>query len=411
MDRLGDNSAASFAGRFEVLAQQVGGPARAGKLWTAHGAIETPCFMPVGTYGAVKGLTPEELVQAGSQIILGNAYHLGHRPGADAVQRWGGLHKMMDWQRPILTDSGGFQVFSLRGLQKIDDTGVDYQTHFDGSKARMTPRSVLEVQAKLGSDICMILDHCPPGDANPELIAKAMERTTRWAQEAAELRHEILQPGQLCFAIVQGGTNLELRRRHISELCGLDFDGFALGGLSVGEPIDLMHKTIRAIAPLLPSEKPRYVMGIGTPVDLLVAVESGVDMFDCVMPTRHARNGQLFTSLGKINIRRAAFREDLAPPDPECSCLTCRRYTRAYLRHLHQHDDPLYVRLATIHNLTFYHRWIAALRQSLREGRFEEVAGELRRTVETYYLAAATDASAESQEESWPTRPSSSGTS
>ncbi|MEZ4454313.1 MAG: tRNA guanosine(34) transglycosylase Tgt [Nannocystaceae bacterium] len=316
-----------------------------------------------------QGLDRDDLVEVGSQIILGNSYHLAHRPGA-RIRELGGLHQMAAWERPILTDSGGFQVFSLRGLQKIDDGGVDYQTHFDGSRSRMTPRSVLEVQAAIGSDICMILDHCPPGDAPPAQVREAMDRSTRWAREAAALRPEILCPGQLCFGIVQGGVDLALRRAHLETIAALPFDGVALGGLSVGESIGSMHATIAAIAPEMPTTRPRYVMGIGTPLDLLVAVRSGIDMFDCVMPTRNARNGQLFTFGGRINIRQARYRDDPGPVDPACACRTCRRYGRAYLRHLHEQQDPLYGRLASLHNLFFFHQWVAVMRLALRTGRF-----------------------------------------
>jgi len=371
-------------GTFEVLARE--GDARAGRLWTAHGPIDTPCFMPVGTYGAVKGLDPDDLREVGSQIILGNSYHLGHRPGAARVAGLGGLHRMIGWDRPILTDSGGFQVFSLRGLQKIDDRGVDYQTHFDGSRHRMTPESVLRTQAALGSDICMILDHCPPGDAGPALMRVAVERSTRWAREAIALRGDILAPSQLCFGIVQGGTDLALRREHLAELAALPFDGLALGGLSVGEPIPAMHATLAEIAPQMPTERPRYVMGIGTPHDLLAAVRSGVDMFDCVMPSRHARNGQLFTFTGRLNIRQARFRDDPLPPDPECRCRACRRHSRAYLRHLHEQNDPLYGRLATIHNLFFFHQWVGALRAALREQRFAAVDALFSSMISEHYL-------------------------
>ncbi|MFV8754348.1 tRNA guanosine(34) transglycosylase Tgt [Nannocystaceae bacterium ST9] len=362
---------------FEIVARDEQGDARSGRLWTAHGVVETPCFMPVGTYGAVKGLLPEELRAIGSQVILANAYHLTHRPGPERIREVGGIHRFMHWAGPILTDSGGYQVFSLRSLQKIDEGGVDYHTHFDGAKARMTPRSVLEAEAKIGPDICMILDHCPPGDAEPSEIRVAMERTTRWAREAAELRRGILAPWQLCFAICQGGTNLALRREHLAALAELDFDGFALGGLSVGEPIPEMHATFAAIVPLMPVDKPRYVMGIGTPADLLAAVRSGVDMFDCVIPTRHARNGQLLTVEGRLNLRNARFRTDDDPPDPACACPTCRRFSRSYLRHLHVHSDPLYVRLASIHNLFFFHQWVAAMRQAIRRGRFQVVAARM----------------------------------
>ena len=364
-------------GTFEVIARDPEGDARSGRLWTKHGVVETPCFMPVGTYGAVKGLLPDELRAIGSQVILANAYHLTHRPGPQRIRDVGGIHRFMHWDGPILTDSGGYQVFSLRSLQKIDDAGVDYHTHFDGAKARMTPRSVLEAEAAIGPDICMILDHCPPGDADRGAIRAAMERTTRWAREAAALRPEILAPWQLCFAIVQGGTDLELRREHLAALCELPFEGFALGGLSVGEPIPQMHATFAAIVPSMPAAKPRYVMGIGTPADLLAAVRSGVDMFDCVIPTRHARNGQLLTFGGRLNLRNSRFRTDDNPPDPGCACPTCRRFSLAYLRHLHVHADPLYVRLASIHNLFFFHQWVAAMRQALRRGRFAAVAAEL----------------------------------
>jgi queuine tRNA-ribosyltransferase len=364
-------------GTFELVARDPDSDARSCRLWTAHGVVETPCFMPVGTYGAVKGLLPDELRAIGSQVILANAYHLTHRPRPERIREVGGIHRFMHWSGPVLTDSGGYQVFSLRSLQKIDEGGVDYHTHFDGAKARMTPRSVLEAEAAIGPDICMILDHCPPGDAEPAAIRDAMERTTRWAREAAQLRREILAPWQLCFAIVQGGTHLALRREHLAALRELDFDGFALGGLSVGEPIPEMHATLAAIAPLMPVDKPRYVMGIGTPADLLAAVRSGVDMFDCVIPTRHARNGQLLTFAGRLNLRNSRFRTDDAPPDPGCACLTCGRFSRSYLRHLHIHSDPLYVRLASIHNLFFFHQWVAAMRQAIRRGRFAAVSASL----------------------------------
>ncbi|MCA9695550.1 MAG: tRNA guanosine(34) transglycosylase Tgt [Myxococcales bacterium] len=367
------------------MARDPDSAARSCRLWTAHGPVDTPCFMPVGTYGAVKGLDPRDLVEVGSQVILGNAYHLGHRPGPARISALGGLHGMSGWSRAILTDSGGYQVFSLRGLQKIDDAGVDYRTHFDGSAHRMTPRSVLEVQAALGSDICMILDHCPPGDADRGQMQAAVDRTTRWAREAASLRRELLKPGQLCFGIVQGGTDSALRRAHLETLAPLDFDGLALGGLSVGEPIPEMHRTLTEVAPRMPEGRPRYVMGIGTPEDLLVAVASGVDMFDCVIPTRHARNAQLFTWRGKLNIRRAEFRDDPRPVDDGCGCRCCRGFTRAYLRHLLEMHDPLYGRLATIHNLYFFHEWVGSLRRALREGRFGARAREHSQVISQYY--------------------------
>ncbi|HWB74879.1 MAG TPA: tRNA guanosine(34) transglycosylase Tgt [Nannocystaceae bacterium] len=358
--------AARPPGTFETIAQH--GDARSSRLWTAHGPVDTPCFMPVGTYGAVKGIDPDELVRVGSQVVLGNSYHLAHRPGAARIAALGGLHAMNGWKRAILTDSGGFQVFSLRGLQKIDDDGVDYRTHFDGSKHRMTPQSVLEVQAQIGSDICMILDHCPPADAEPEALRAAVDRTTRWAERAADLRGKILAPSQLCFGIVQGAVDLALRREHLARMAALPFDGLALGGLSVGEAPAQTHATMAAIAPTMPADRPRYVMGIGTPADLLAAIDAGVDMFDCVLPTRNARNGQLFTFAGKLNIKRTEHKDDRGPADPTCGCPTCTRFSRAYLRHLHAQDDPLFGRLASLHNLWFFHTLVGRLRAALRAG-------------------------------------------
>jgi queuine tRNA-ribosyltransferase len=363
------------AGTFEVLAQS--GDARSARLWTAHGPVDTPCFMPVGTYGAVKGLDPDELAQVGSQVVLGNSYHLAHRPGAERVARLGGLHAMSGWRRAILTDSGGFQVFSLRGLQRIDDAGVDYRTHFDGSKHRMTPKSVLEVQALLGSDICMVLDHCPPADADAAALQHAVDRTTRWAELAASLRPSILGEHQLCFGIVQGGVDLDARREHLARLAPLPFDGLALGGLSVGETTAQMHATMAAVAPTMPHDRPRYVMGIGMPEDLLAAIDAGVDMFDCVLPTRNARNGQLFTMAGRMNIRGAQFRDDRGPIEDACGCPTCRRFSRAYLRHLHGQNDPLYGRAASLHNLWFFHALVGRLRAALRRGDYPQERARL----------------------------------
>ncbi|KIG18176.1 tRNA-guanine transglycosylase [Enhygromyxa salina] len=369
-------------GTLQIVAEDPSGPARSCRLWTGHGPVETPCFMPVGTYGAVKGVLPEELRAVGSQVVLANAYHLTHRPGPERVREVGGIHAFMRWPGPILTDSGGYQVFSLRGLQKIDDAGVDYRTHFDGTPARMSPRSVLEGEAAIGPDICMILDHCPPGDGDAAIVREAMDRTTKWAREAAQMRRDILRPDQLCFAIVQGGTDLALRREHLETLSALDFDGFALGGLSVGEPIPLMHATLAEIAPQMPRDKPRYVMGIGTAADLLAAIRAGVDMFDCVIPSRHARNGQLISFLGRFNIRNGRFRDDDRPVDPGCGCMVCARFSRSYLRHLHAHTDPLYVRLATMHNLYFFHEWVAVLRRAIRAGTFTAVAAALEQVLE-----------------------------
>jgi queuine tRNA-ribosyltransferase len=353
-------STAGFS--FRVVAQK--GRARAGVITTPRGTIETPIFMPVGTAGTVKGLTTAELAAPplDARIILGNTYHLYLRPGMDVVRAHGGLHKMMHWDRPILTDSGGFQVFSLAALNAIDDDGVTFRSHIDGSPHRFTPESSIEIQATLGSDIAMAFDQCPPGDAPREVVETALRRTTAWAKRCLVAPRA---PGQALFGILQGGTDLSLRRRHLEELGGLDFDGIAIGGLSVGEAPPEMYRVLDEYAHELPADKPRYLMGVGTPEDLRRAVAAGVDMFDCVMPTRNARNGSLFTSGGKVTISNAAHRMDTGPLDPECPCETCTHYSRAYLRHLFMAQEILYMRLATLHNLTYYLRLIRQLREEL----------------------------------------------
>ena len=352
---------------FRVLARL--GAARAGVLSTPRGDIETPIFMPVGTAGTVKGVTVPELLAPplDAHIILGNTYHLYLRPGLEVVRACGGLHKMMAWPRPILTDSGGFQVFSLAGLNNIDDDGVTFRSHIDGSKHRLTPEVSIEIQATLASTIAMAFDQCPPGDAPRDVIEHAMRRTTAWAARClAAPRAE----GQALFGILQGGTHLDLRRRHLAELGGLDWDGLALGGFSVGEPISEMLRVLGELAPELPQGKPRYLMGVGTPSDLESCIGAGIDMFDCVMPTRNARNGQLFvpTSVdprGKLVISNQRHRLDTGPVDPECPCETCQTYSRAYLRHLFMANEVLYVRLATLHNLTHYLRLVRRLRERI----------------------------------------------
>jgi queuine tRNA-ribosyltransferase len=348
--------------KFTVLKTK--GKARAGLIETAHGTIETPIFMPVGTAGTVKGLTVDELAREplDARIILGNTYHLYLRPGMDVVRAHDGLHKMMAWPRPILTDSGGFQIFSLGELNKIDDDGVTFRSHVDGSAHRLTPEISIQIQATLGSDIAMAFDQCPPGDGDAETIDRAMRRTTAWARRCLE----VARPShQALFGILQGGTNVDLRRRHLDELGPLPFDGFALGGFSVGEPIPDMYRALDAFASELPPDRPRYLMGVGTPEDIRRAVAAGVDMFDCVMPTRNARNGQLFTSAGKYVVSHAAHRLDTGPVDPTCPCECCTRYSRAYLRHLFFAKEILYSRLATLHNLTYYLRLVRELRQEI----------------------------------------------
>ncbi|MEO8704853.1 MAG: tRNA guanosine(34) transglycosylase Tgt [Kofleriaceae bacterium] len=347
---------------FELLATL--GHARAGILHTPRGDIPTPVFMPVGTAGTVKAMTADELRAdpLDARIILGNTYHLYLRPGLEVIEAAGGLHKFAAWDRPILTDSGGFQVFSLAAINEIDDDGVTFRSHIDGSKHRLTPEVSMHIQQTLGSDIVMCFDQCPPGDATPEVQEVAMARTTEWAKRC---RTYARGPGQSLFGIVQGGVDAARRRRHMAELVPLDFDGHALGGLAVGESIDVTYRILDEVAHELPADKPRYLMGVGTPTDLERGIAAGIDMFDCVMPTRNARNGNLFTSVGKVNISNAQYRTDLAPIDADCPCSTCRIHSRAYLRHLFIAKEILYSRLATLHNLTFYARHVRRIRDRI----------------------------------------------
>ena len=354
---------------FSFELQATLGHARAGVLHTPRGDIPTPVFMPVGTQGTVKAMTRGELEAPplDARIILGNTYHLFLRPGLEIMAAAGGLHAFSGWRRPILTDSGGFQVFSLAGINKIDDDGVTFQSHLDGSRHRLTPEVSMQIQGVLGSDIAMAFDQCPPGDASPEVLDRAMRRTTAWADRCLAVARP---PGQALFGIVQGGVDLDRRHRHAAELVGRPFDGIAIGGMSVGEPIAEMHRVLDAFTHTLPADKPRYLMGVGTPLDLERGVASGVDMFDCVMPTRNARNGYLFVAKaadprGKVTISNARYKADLGPIDPTCPCQTCRDHSRAYLRHLHMANEVLYLRLATLHNLTHYARHMSGLRERI----------------------------------------------
>jgi queuine tRNA-ribosyltransferase len=349
------------------------GKARAATLTLAHGEVPTPIFMPVGTYGTVKAMTPRDLRDIGARIILGNTYHLWLRPGLDVVGAHGGLHRLMGWDRPILTDSGGFQVFSLQQLSKLTEAGVVFRSPIDGSPRNLTPEVSMEIQATLASDICMAFDHCPPGDSDREVVIDAMERTTRWAARCVGAPRA---PGQQRFGIIQGGAHLDLRLRHLDQICALPFDGFALGGFSVGEPIPVMYELLGEVAHKMPADKPRYLMGVGTPQDLVTAIGAGIDMFDCVMPTRNARNGQLFTSRGKIVISHAKYRLDTGAPDPECECATCRTFSLAYLRHLHQCQEILFSQAATLHNLHFYLSLVSRARQAILDGQFAAFASE-----------------------------------
>lgn len=355
--------------KFNVVATD--GDARRAKVDLPRGSYETPIFMPVGTYGTVKAMTPMDLEHVGAEVILANAYHLYLRPGHELVKQMGGLQRFMGWDRLILTDSGGFQIFSLRQMMKIDDEGVSFQSPIDGSKHHLGPESAMAVEAALGADIAMAFDQCPPSDGNKDAIVAALERTTRWAKRC------VVQPRpdhQARFGIIQGGLDFELRQRHIAELSELGFDGYALGGLSVGEPPEEMHKVVKEIAPKMRADRPRYLMGVGRPEDLIVSIGAGIDMFDCVMPTRHARNGQLFTHDGRIVISNAKHREADEPIDSECECSTCKRFSRAYLRHLYVAKELLYNQLATMHNIHHFISLAHRARQAISRGEYAEFA-------------------------------------
>jgi queuine tRNA-ribosyltransferase len=343
--------------------------ARVGIIKTPHGDVRTPVFMPVGTQGTVKSLTPEQIREQGADIILGNTYHLYLRPGHRLVADLGGLHRFMNWSGPILTDSGGFQIYSLGALRKITDEGAAFQSHIDGSSHFLSPDTAIEIQEALGSDIMMCLDECVAYPADRKEVEQALARTTRWAKRCKESRKNA---HQALFGIVQGGVYPDLRRRSAEELLEIGFDGYAIGGLSVGEPKELMLENLAATSPLLPLEQPRYLMGVGTPEDLVDGVYHGIDMFDCVMPTRSARNGLLFTNREKVVIKNARYREDGSPLDSECDCYTCRNYSRAYLRHLYVSGEILAMVLNTIHNLRFYLRLMERIRGAIREGRYPE---------------------------------------
>ena len=354
-----------------------GGQARACRFKIPRGIeIETPTFMPVGTAGTVKGVSPEELRVLGAQIVLGNTYHLYLRPGHSRIEKLGGLHRFMDWDRAILTDSGGFQVFSLAGLNQIDDEGVTFQSHIDGSKHRFTPELSMEIQRALGSDLVMAFDQCPPYPATRDQVGDAMRRTLAWADRGLRTP---LKEHQVRFGIVQGGLYEDLRAQSAGEITALPFDAFAIGGLSIGESPELMQAMTRHTAPLLPADRPRYLMGVGRPEDLVEGVLAGVDLFDCVMPTRNARNGQVFTSRGKVNIRNARYADDPGPLDPECDCITCTRFSRAYLRHLHVCNEMLGARLNTIHNLTYYVGLMRRMREAIMSGTLEEFVSAFRK--------------------------------
>lgn len=350
-------------GVFHIEAQE--GEARLGRLQTAHGEIETPIFMPVGTKGTVKAMLPEELRDLGAQVILGNTYHLHLRPGEKTIAALGGLHKFMNWHGPILTDSGGFQVFSLSDLNKITEEGVEFRSHIDGSKLFLDPETSMQIQMDLGADIIMAFDECLPHPSPREKIIESMAMTKRWLERS---KAAMTRSDSLLFGIVQGGLTLDLRMQSLEDITSVDLPGYALGGFSVGEPIHLMHELVKVVGPQMPKNKPRYLMGVGTPLDLILMIDSGIDMFDCVMPTRVARNGNLFTWQGKISIKRTEFKNDPSPLDQDCACYTCKNYSKAYLRHLFLSGEILSARLNTLHNLHFYLDLMAKSRTAIREG-------------------------------------------
>jgi queuine tRNA-ribosyltransferase len=354
------------------------GAARRGRLELAHGVVETPAFMPVGTYGTVKAMTPEELEGLGAQIVLGNTFHLMLRPGNEILRAHGGLHGFMHWKKPILTDSGGFQVFSLESLRKITEEGVRFQSPIDGSAVRLTPEDSMETQLALGSDIAMALDDCTPYPATEQQARDSMERSMRWALRSHAHYYRNDPPGEL-FGIVQGGMHVNLRLASLEALMKLPWKGLAMGGLAVGEPEEDRLRVLEAVVPQMPADRPRYLMGVGRPQDIVQAVLRGIDMFDCVMPTRHARNGHLFTSRGVVNIRNAAHQADTGPLDPACACYTCRNFSRAYLRHLDKCNEILGARLNTIHNLHYYLELMRRIRAGIEAGSLAEVVKEVGR--------------------------------
>ena len=359
---------------FTLLATD--GAARRGRLHLAHGTVETPIFMPVGTYGTVKAMTPTALEDVGAQIVLGNTFHLWLRPGLEVIRRHGGLHRFMGWNKPILTDSGGFQVFSLGALRKISEEGVRFASPIDGARCFLTPEVSMQIQTVLDSDVVMIFDECTPYPATETQAAESMRLSLRWA-ERSRAEFDRLGNRNALFGIVQGGMYEALRDESLAGLMEIGFDGYAIGGLSVGEPKDEMRRVLEYVAPRLPQTRPRYLMGVGTPEDLIHGVGAGVDMFDCVMPTRNARNGLLFTRYGDVKIRNARYREDTAPLDETCSCYTCRHFTRAYLHHLYRTGEILASILNTTHNLHFYLTLMAELRAAIERGNFAETAARL----------------------------------
>jgi len=364
---------------FELLGTDASSKARRGRLTTGHGVIETPVFMPVGTQGSVKGVSPRELKEIKAQIILGNTYHLFVRPGLEVIRHFGGLHRFMNWDRPLLTDSGGYQIFSLAKLSKITEEGVAFQNHLDGTPAFISPEIAMEIQATLGSDIAMVLDECPPWPCEHDYAARSLETTTRWAKRCKDWKEENAErrtPNaesrmqQFVFGIVQGGTFADLRKQSAQAIVDLGFDGYAIGGVSVGEPEAEMMLAVENSEPYLPADKPRYAMGLGTPPQLIELIARGVDMFDCVLPTRLARNGTAFTAAGTLNLKNAEFTRQTGPIEEGCTCPACQEFSRGYIRHLVKAEEILGLRLITLHNLHFYLHLAARARATIDEGTF-----------------------------------------
>jgi queuine tRNA-ribosyltransferase len=358
------------------------GLARRGELTFRRGVVQTPAFMPVGTYGTVKSVTPEEVADSGAEILLGNTFHLMLRPGTEVIRKHGGLHEFMHWAGPILTDSGGFQVFSLAAMRKLSEEGVKFQSPVNGDEVFLTPERSMEVQHDLNADITMIFDECTPYPASEAEARESMELSLRWAVRSRrrfdELKEAEPERGEALFGIVQGGIYDKLREASLAGLTEVGFDGYAVGGLAVGEPEDERNAVLDALMPKMPGDKPRYLMGVGTPVDIAEAVLRGIDMFDCVIPTRHARNGQLFTSRGNVKFRHARYADDTSPPDPDCGCYTCQNYSLAYLRHLEKCGEILGPRLATLHNLYYYQQLMKNLRTAIEDGKLPEAVADIR---------------------------------
>ncbi len=371
----GDQRVAPSLVRYELLHVDSTTGARRGRLHTPHGTIETPIFMPVGTAGSVKAIAPDDLVTLNAQIILGNTYHLMLRPGEELIAGQGGLHRFISWDRPMLTDSGGYQVFSLAERRKITEEGAAFSSHLDGAKIMLSPERSIEIQEVLGPDIMMAFDECPPSTMEKPLLEESLARTTRWLHRCAKAW---TRGRTSLFGIVQGGMHEDLRRRHAEEVCAVDLPGYALGGYSVGEAPEAMHAGVAFSAPLLPKDKPRYLMGVGTPLDLVTCVAAGIDMFDCVMPTRSGRNGLMFTSQGKVVIKNAKHAHDNGPLDPECRCYTCRTFSRSYLRHLYVSEELVAMRLNTLHNLHYFLDLMRKMREAIEHDRFGELLRQQR---------------------------------